>query len=84
MRLFPVFATAQAAIGDGNQRSFVAWENCINGGHNLINVLNAEENCTGNACSIVGCFPGYHRVVPTGAKKERRTFNGLISTYEIN
>ena len=74
MRLFPVFATAQAAIGDGNQRTFVDWNLCTNGGQNLINVPNAEENCRGNACSIDSCIPGYHRVVPTGAKKERQKF----------
>lgn len=72
MRLFSVFATAQAAIGDGHKRSFAEWHNCINGGQNLVTVPNAEINCIGNACSVDSCVPGYHRIAPSGEKKKTK------------
>ena len=73
MRLFSVFATAQAAIGDGNKRSFAGWQNCINEGQNLVTVPNAHVTCTNTACVVESCYPGYHRIAPNGEKKERQT-----------
>ena len=75
MRLFSVFATAQAAIGDGNKRSFAGWNNCINEGQNLVTVPNAHVTCTNTACVVESCYPGYHRIAPNGEKKERQTLN---------